>query len=728
MKRIIAILTALVLLAGAGFLTVMPVSAADGDEIRASRKIISVVYDDSGSMFGDRWVYANYAMQALTALLNEQDILYITYMSRPDTAMRIELSDLDKAVRNIRSWMHSNDTPIASLNTAFQALKNTDESDPTTQFWCVAMTDGDFNDMTGTIQDNLNAIKGTVMSNGSTINLAYLAMGPGAIAASSDQRGGLYAYSAEDADRISTTMADIANLISGRISADNIKQVDERTISFHSELPLYSISVLSQQSSVSVTSANSAEAALHIDRNIGLHAFEPYDNCDTKLYGNAAVISGSGKVIQPGKYTITFSEAVDVDSLLVQYEPAIGMKLLVERDGSQIDDTSRLNIGDKVSVRMIPVNPGTGDLIDEGDLPAGLSWKIEYIVGGTEVDQADKDTLRGLRLQEGENTIRGTMQIPGFAPSVYEVHFGLYPIVYHFGIQVDQPDPLTYLRKSSSSGSQEGSSLVFRITNDGVPLSAEEQDSIKVRLETSDVSCDDSAVEGFFNRFGSYPAKCDLRRNDDGSYTLVPLLRAPFTAFLMKAGVYTVTVAVDQDPAVTAQGTFTMVAKASDWFDLLGLLLTIFLLCCMVYVAFFKHKFNNQTVHYEVYKLSANGRGSLVASSSNTYLLKRFCLNMLWPFKRSTEAVICGLTFQAGSGGSVIITGKSIARTAYRYGPSTSNPTISLRSIVTSLRPTRKLVGKKETVVATDQSISSRPVYFQSRQGDTMIWRIWITD
>ena len=101
---------------------------------------------------------------------------------------------------------------------------------------------------------------------------------------------------------------------------------------------------------------------------------------------------------------------------------------------------------------------------------------------------------------------------------------------------------------------------------------------------------------------------------------------------------------------------------------------------------------------------------------------------MLWPFKRSTEAVICGLTFQAGSGGSVIVTGKSIARTAYRYGPSTSNPTISLRSIVTSLRPTRKLVGKKETVVATDQSISSRPVYFQSRQGDTMIWRIWITD
>lgn len=728
MKRIIAILIALVLLAGACLPVVTPVSAADGDEIRAPRKIISVVYDDSGSMFGDRWVYANYAMQALTALLNEQDVLYITYMSRPDTAVRIELSDLGKAVRSIRSWMHSNDTPIASLNTAFQVLKDIEESDPSTQFWCVAMTDGDFNDMTGTIQDNLNAIKGTVMSNGSTINLAYLAMGPGAIAASSDQRGGLYAYSAEDADRIASTMADIANLISGRIAADNVKQVDEKTISFRSELPLYSISVLSQKSSVSVTGASSPESALHIDRNIELYAFEPYDNCDTKLYGNAAVISGNGKVIQPGQYTITFSEAVDVDSLLVQYEPAIGMQLMVERDGTRIDDTGLLKIGDKVSVSMIPVNPGTGDPIDEDDLPSGLSWKIEYIVDGKEEDQAEKASLRGIRLLEGKNTIRGTMQIPGFAPSVYEVCFDLHPIVYHFGIQVDQPDPLTYKRKGSTAGSEEGSSLIFHITNDGVPLSAEEQDSIKVRLELTDISCDDSAVEGFFNRLGSYPAKCDLRRNDDGSYTLIPQLRAPFTAFLMKAGVYEVTVAVNQDPSVTARGTFTMVARGSDWIDLLGLLLSIFLLCCALYVAFFKYKFNNQTVHYEVYKLLANGRGTLVANATNTYPLKRFCLNMLWPFKRSTETVICGLTFQAGPGGSVIITGKSIARAVHRYGPSSGNPTISLRSIITSLRPTRKRDGKKEIIVATDQSISKNPIYFQSNQNDTMIWRIWITN
>ena len=45
------------------------------------RKIVSVVYDDSGSMDGDKWAYANYAMQSFCGMLNSDDQLFITYMS-----------------------------------------------------------------------------------------------------------------------------------------------------------------------------------------------------------------------------------------------------------------------------------------------------------------------------------------------------------------------------------------------------------------------------------------------------------------------------------------------------------------------------------------------------------------------------------------------------------------------------------------------------------------------
>ena len=81
MKKRSTMLIALVLCMSM-ILTIAPcASAATGDEVRAAKKIISVVYDDSGSMEGDKWVYASYAMQALTALLNTQDELYLTYMS-----------------------------------------------------------------------------------------------------------------------------------------------------------------------------------------------------------------------------------------------------------------------------------------------------------------------------------------------------------------------------------------------------------------------------------------------------------------------------------------------------------------------------------------------------------------------------------------------------------------------------------------------------------------------
>lgn len=67
------------------------------------RKVVSVVYDDSGSMSSNNsmnWSYANYAAQTLCGLLNAEDELNITYMSNPGTAVIPEnpLNPSDKTV------------------------------------------------------------------------------------------------------------------------------------------------------------------------------------------------------------------------------------------------------------------------------------------------------------------------------------------------------------------------------------------------------------------------------------------------------------------------------------------------------------------------------------------------------------------------------------------------------------------------------------------------------
>ena len=104
MRNFVICIIALVVCITAMVSTAIPVSAASGDEIRAPKKIISIVYDDSGSMVGDRWVYTSYAMQGLIALLNEEDELYITFMSSPSTAQQFPLDDIGQAVGRIQAW------------------------------------------------------------------------------------------------------------------------------------------------------------------------------------------------------------------------------------------------------------------------------------------------------------------------------------------------------------------------------------------------------------------------------------------------------------------------------------------------------------------------------------------------------------------------------------------------------------------------------------------------
>ena len=709
--------------------TMIPQVFADtGDEVRAAKKIISVSYDDSTSMKGDRWVYANYATQALTALLNSQDELYITYMSDPYNARSISLADLEGSVGSIRNWNHAANTPGAALDTAKKKLDGISESDPSAQFWLIIFTDGDLND--STIEDKVNAYKKSTMSNGSTLNVVYLAMGASTTRGKDvdNQKSSVYGFDADDDSQIAKTMVDIANLISARITADNVKQVNETTISFQSKLPLYSISVLTQGSSASVTAAKTQEDNLNIDRNIGLDAKEPFGNTSTRLLGNAAVIThasgGSNQIIPASTYTITFSEPVDVKNLVVQYEPAIGIDMLITKDGIQLSSADSLYTGDKVDIELIPVIPGTNQQISDSDLPKGISWRIEHIVGGAVADSADGRKLLGVTLTTGDNHIRGIMQLPGFAPSTSDMYITAEEFVLDLGIQVDQPDPLSFFRTTGKDKGNTGE-ITFRITNEDVPLTKEQLKSFGVHLQVDSVECDNSKVEGFLNRFGKILADCDLKQNDDGSYTLTPKPIVPFTAFLTMAGDYTITVNISEDPSVTQVGTFTMVPQLSDWIELIGLVISILLLLYIIYILFIKYKFPNRTVRYQAYKLRYDGGGIELVNDAAVLSLNP--MKNILSLKRASEVKFYGLTLQAGPGGMILVTGKSISRTVSHYKASAMNPTLALRAIVDSMQPTTRTRGGKTERTASDQQLSAnRPIYFRSNETDKTIWCLYL--
>lgn len=453
--RIICMVLLLGLL-GAAAAPVRTMAAGSGSSMSgiavAPRKIISVVYDDSGSMraadYGmdaGRWVYASYALQAFASLLGERDEMYITYMNdmryRYYTPVQVDLTNVQRAVDEIRGYQAgfmvkdgNTGTPVEAMTAAMQKLESIQETDPNTQFWLVIISDGTYwHDENGNAQ-SLDYIekrlhgkdyKGRKMSNGSQLYISYLGIGS-ETSIKEDPANGLDAVSTTD---VVGTLTQIADKISGRTrySSSEVTFTDSQTAQVSSDLPLYNLSVFSQRSTATVTAAEAAGTngtqSLTADRNAALRYPEAvYDQdgdylvTDTSLYGNAAVITDSDQIIPAGTYTIHFSEPVQAENVVIMYQPAIRVEINVTKDGVVIDDPDALREGETVDVRLTPISAETGQEIDESLLPPGTAWTITFTDADGKVKTENGRSLSGLKIKEGENILEGVMDIPTLAP------------------------------------------------------------------------------------------------------------------------------------------------------------------------------------------------------------------------------------------------------------------------------------------------------------------------
>ena len=91
MKKLLSTLLAIIIVLSVMLSLPISVSA----ESLYIRKIVSVVYDDSGSMDGNKWAYANYAMQSFCGMLNSDDQLFITYMSHSQQSTNYNPEKID---------------------------------------------------------------------------------------------------------------------------------------------------------------------------------------------------------------------------------------------------------------------------------------------------------------------------------------------------------------------------------------------------------------------------------------------------------------------------------------------------------------------------------------------------------------------------------------------------------------------------------------------------------
>lgn len=436
MKRRLSVLLAILLISSVMF--GLPISTSA--EALYIRKIVSVVYDDSGSMDGDKAAYANYAMQSFCGMLNSEDRLFITYMSKVKqdasyTSEEIDLSadKIQSSVDAIRNHSGSYSTPYESVERAFDTLKNVNDGNPNTQYWLVVITDGEFDKTVSggfdekRLNENFGAYTEETMPNGSHPQVTFLGIG-NVVSPTEDHNKGIYTYSASNATGIIGAMSDMADRISGRtrLQKSAVEQIDEKTIRVSSAIPLLNIAVFTQgvQAKISTAGYNGGPD-IPISRNVSL-------GLNSKKYpslvGGAFLLGDSQKVIDSGSYDITFDKAVDLEDVIILFEPALEARMTLSLNGKEVLDYRDLGdvmAGDKVSVSCKIYEMGTQKQIDPSLLPAGTKFGITVSEGGKVVEQKSgtEMTLSDYVLKTIETEITAAVTIEGFNPITCSTKF-----------------------------------------------------------------------------------------------------------------------------------------------------------------------------------------------------------------------------------------------------------------------------------------------------------------
>ncbi len=438
MKRVFSMLLVLSILA-AMILTVSLTASAESLYIR---KIVSVVYDDSGSMKGDKTAYANYAVQAFCGMLNSEDQLYITYMNNGGSG-KVDLSadKIQSSINTIKNHVSTGGTPFSAVQSAFNTLKDVDDSNPNTQYWLVVITDGVFDEFQNKLTEEegrqyLNekfaGYTDQVMPNGTKPQITFMSIGDSVVTPDDNPGKGIYNYHAENAADISRAMNEMADRISGRtrLSASDMKKLDDRTIQVSSSIPLLNIAVFAQGSQATITQALAdGNENIPVSRSAQLG----YPNY-AALTGGAYLLGDSQTVIGAGTYNITFDQTVNLDDVVVLFEPALEMRMAITVNGKEVTDPSRLQDtmeGDKIALSCKIYEMGTDREVDPSLLPPGTQFEVTVSENGQVVERATGEnmTLSEYTLKNLDTELRAAVTITGFNPIVYTANFKPVPYV-----------------------------------------------------------------------------------------------------------------------------------------------------------------------------------------------------------------------------------------------------------------------------------------------------------
>lgn len=424
---------------------------SNSNDVRYKKKIVSVLFDNSGSMDLGRnnTELARYSLEMLATLLSEKDELYITPMNSnaysDGSAFEIKLdskikqSEIEEKIINNKALYANGMTPKSSIQRTIDVLTERgllaagDSSYTTTnedtEYWLVMLTDGGFEDYT--LADNVAGCIEEYIAGYTGLNSIYLAFGSGAVNLENSYLTKNYPFSAyyvPDYDLLISKMQAVANNISGRYSSEagsnqysvspSGKEIIVDLDNF--KFAVNNIAVIVQDCGAklkSVTYEGNNLAQTQENVLIGTFTNSAGSLVPILKDGYVAVVS-NGEYMSGGQVKFTYDKEVG-GNISVLVEPAIYIDIYLERQsgGSWVTTTmqeinSTMRPGDDIRVKYKVYNTATNEEISLSEIFGTPTEQITYCGKGYAVAEP-------IPLEKGNNAISVTVSVLNGSYTMY---------------------------------------------------------------------------------------------------------------------------------------------------------------------------------------------------------------------------------------------------------------------------------------------------------------------
>ncbi len=364
------------------------------------KRVIHVVYDDSGSMIEtggqkvDTWCQAKYAMEVFAALLGENDTLNIYAMSdyegTQQSPPRLTLNGSDGQSANV-ARVHSmltkaGNTPFDAVRRAYTDLAAAEADEK----WLVVLTDGEF--------QGIGDIDGFFRQKDPAVRVMFLGMGPAAQGITPDEAAGIYFEQAQTSKQILDRITGICTRI---FNSDRLDvNASAKTLSF--DVPMAELVVFAQGANAEIRNITGEDGTVYTASSAPVtvqyseKAAENRDDgvVDRDLKGCLLTFKDD---FAKGSYTLDVSGA---DTIEVYYKPNVEVAAyLTSADGEEVTDLKNLKAG-TYTLTFGLVKTGTPEKVNQSALLGDVSYSATVTNNGETQDRiyASGDSIE---LQEG---------------------------------------------------------------------------------------------------------------------------------------------------------------------------------------------------------------------------------------------------------------------------------------------------------------------------------------